>query len=279
MNRFVLLVSVILVAYLFNSCEKSKQNRSTDTSEDYSLSQAITDDLYRVVNQASSEEPGVRSAGLLGGCATYTLSPSSPDTTFPKVLTVDFGTTNCTGNDGVSRRGIVRIEYTGGYRADGTTITTTTDNYYVNDYQVIVTKKVTNAGRNSSGNLHYVIEVDGKVITPDGEEIVWHSTRDREWISGESSTWWNSGIAGITDDIYSITGNATGTNRHGRNYSATITQALIFQIGCRWIKEGTIEVQPDDLKLRKVDFGNRSEGCNNDATVEIGNRTYDIEMR
>ncbi|UTW63985.1 hypothetical protein KFE98_07545 [bacterium SCSIO 12741] len=280
MKRSALIVSltVLSASLFFSSCEKAKQNRSTDTSEDYSLSQAMSDDLYKVIDQASSEEAGVRSSGSLS-CATITLSPALPDSTFPKTLTIDFGSSNCTGNDGIRRRGIVQVEYTGRYRDEGTQITATTTNYYVNDHQVIANKKVKNAGRNSSGNLHFAIEVDGKVITSDGNEIVWHSARSREWIAGENTTWWSHGWAGVTDDVYSINGQATGTNRNGKNYSAIITKALIYQVGCRWIKEGTLEIQPDDLTLRKVDFGSRSEGCNNQATVEIGNRSYDIEMR
>ncbi len=272
---------VAVFALSLTSCKKRRLNRSTYTSEDNSLAEASFDDVFHVTDEVAQDEGGVNKTHSysFGACATVTLTPDLPDTTFPKTLTIDFGASNCTGNDGVNRRGKITAVFTGKYRDQGTVITITTQDYYVNDYKVEGTKTVTNNGKNSANNTNFTIDVDGKVTTPDGDEITWKSNRNREWIEGESTTWASHGLSGIFDDVYSITGNGSGINRNDRAFTATITNPLIIQVGCRWIKEGTLELAPEDLEVRTIDFGNRSEGCNNDATVTVKKRTYNIKMR
>jgi hypothetical protein len=266
----------------FTSCEKSRLNKATTTSEDNNLAEVGFNDVLKVTEDALKEEdlegraPGAF-AQLYSGCATVTVTPA--DTiTWPKTITVDFGTANCTGSDLRTRRGKIIITATGFYREAGTVLTITTDNYYVNDYKVEGTKTITNNGRNTGGNLSYsVVVAGGKITTPDGDIIEWESTRTREWIEGESTTFLSHGLSGILDDVYSITGNANGTNREGRDFTANITSPLRVELDCRWITQGTVEVQPEDLKLRTVDFGAGS--CDNEATITIDNRTYTIYMR
>ena len=284
MKLTVKLTSIILISgacLIAVSCKKRKLNRSTDTSQDDAVAQAAFDDVFHVTDEAASDESGVNKTASysFGSCATVTLSPDLPDTTFPKTLTVDFGSTNCTGNDGVERRGKIVAVFTGKYRDAGTVITVTPTNYYVNDYKVEGTKTITNNGRNSAGNINFDIDVDGKVTTPTNDEITWESNRNREWIEGEGTTFLTDGLSGIFDDVYSITGTGGGINRNGRAYTLTVTKPLIFQVGCRWLKEGTIELEPEDLKKRVIDFGDRNETCNNDATVTIDKKTYNIKMR
>ena len=75
-------------------------------------------------------------------------------------------------------------------------------------------------GENDNGNLNFDISiVDGKVTDPDGEFATWESERNREWIAGEETTILTDGLSGILDDEYSLTGTASGVNRHGIAYT------------------------------------------------------------
>ena len=65
-------------------------------------------------------------------------------------------------------------------------------------------------------------------------------------------------------------------NRLGRNFDITITSPLIVALDCKWVKQGTFELVPEDLDTRTVDYGTGT--CDNDATVTIGSRTYNVEM-
>jgi len=283
MKKIILIVLPLLIAtsfLFFNSCGKAKLNRTTTTSADNSLAENAFNDVYKVVNETAEDEDGSKetNAYSFGNCATVTVDPAWPDSTFPKTITVDFGTVNCMGTDGKQRRGSIKYTISDRYRNEGCIMTVTPNNYYVNEYKVEGSKKVTNNGRNNDDNLSYTIEVtDGQVTTPEGEIITWESTRTREWIEGEETTIWTSGLAGITDDVYSITGSASGVNRDGRNFTVTIIEPLIVKIDCRWVTKGILEIAPEDIKVRTVDYGDGN--CDNEATVEIGNKTYNIVLR
>ena len=77
-------------------------------------------------------------------------------------------------------------------------------------------------------------------------------------------------------------GTASGTNREGRNFTATITEAVIKKMNCGngYTPEpvkGKVEIQPDDLKLRIVDFGDGT--CDNQATATVKKKTYTFTIR
>lgn len=269
---FILVIGSVLI---FTSCKKAKLNRQTTTSKDNSTAESIFADIKRVIEEASDENSNQKTSGYsFGACATVTVTPSLNDTVWPKNMVIDFGSSNCTGNYGITRRGKILVKLSGKYRDAGSVLTVTLDDYFVNNHRVLGKKTITNNGRNSSGNLSYTVKVtNGKVIYPDGGFFTWKSTRTNEWIEGESTTLLN-GWSGICDDTYLITGSASGINKDGRGYTVNITAPLRKELCCRWIVSGKLEIKPDNLKTREVDFG--SGACDGKATVKIGRRTYNI---
>lgn len=282
-TRFI--PSLIIVLLLFSgsviiySCTKFKENRTTTTSADENLSEIAFNDIYKIVNETAVDESSNKSTNVysFGNCATVTVDPAWPDSTFPKTVTIDFGTTNCTGYDGRNRRGVIKYNISDRYRNIGCVISVSPQDFYINDYKVEGSKTITNNGRNSNNNLSYTIQItNGKITTPSNDIITWESTRTREWIEGENTTFLTDGLNGILDDVYSITGDGSGVNRDGKDYTVTILEALIVKLDCRWITQGVLEIAPEGLKTRTIDYGDGN--CDNNATVEIGNRTYSIEL-
>lgn len=277
-NKIFITLIVVASIGTFSSCKKGKLNRSTTTSQDNAIAEMAFNDVFKVTEDAIKEEGLEKSSEGLSSffnqCATVTLSTPVTDTTFPKTLTVDFGTSNCADAAGVNRRGKIIATTTGLYRDAGTQITVTTQDYYVNDYKVEGTKTITNMGQNSAGNTYFTIDIENAMITfPNGtDEISYESNRVREWVVGEST----QGLLGILDDEYDITGTASGINRDGRSYTMTITSPLRVAVLCRYVKQGTIEIQPEDLHLRTVDFGDGD--CDAKASVEINGNTYNFVM-
>lgn len=294
LSRYSFLLIAVAACLAFNSCKKSKLNKETTTAEDNALAEDSFDDIYKNINEAA-EEQNLDGIAKMGGSQDYTFSfhcasvdlnppawdystnPPSWNNTFPKTLTIDFGNTNCVGNDGKARRGKIVSVFSGKYNVTGTVITTTLSDYHVNDYHIAGTKKVTCIGTNS-----FTIDVEGTVTSPSGEQVTWRSIRTRKWIEGQNTNFWTPDtdttccmyLDGITDDVYSIGGTAYGTNRDGRAYTAIISVPLRVQF-CGLIPEiteGVIEIQPDELKKRTVDFGNRT--CDRTFTVSIGKKTY-----
>jgi len=153
------------------------------------------------------------------------------------------------------------------YRDYGTVVNVTFDNYFVNDNQIMGQKTMTNKGKNASGNLNYDISVDGKIKKVGGDSIIWISNRNNEWIEGSgTATWW--------DDVYLITGDATGVSAAGVSFDLDITKALRKEIGYRHLVSGTIEIAPAGKFKRILDYGDGTR--DNKATVTINNKSYDI---
>lgn len=278
-TRFVFATMMMLVipGMILTGCKKDEdQDNDTSAAGDNAFAEATYQDVGNIADEASRSGSlsNYRNGNttILSSCATIThdsLNNADPDT-----ITVDFGTTNCTCADGRNRRGKVIINYTGRYRDSLTTITIGFDNYFVNDNQVLGTHTIVNQGHNAAGHLVYNVTVNGQIILANGSgTITWNATKVREWITGESTAMWS-------DDIYSITGSASGTGANGTNYSATITNPLIrnMALGCRrHFTQGTCTLTPDNKPTRTIDFGTGT--CDDIATVTINNNTYTIHLR
>lgn len=281
-KKFFLIPALMIMLLLsLNSCQKTAQ--ISDVSEDNALAEGNVDEAMQVVENGAKESDieGSYKVGsfslLYGSGATITVTPAFPDSSFPKTMVLDFGTVGCVGNDGRVRKGIITVVMTDFYRNLGCEMSIQTDNYSVNDYQLDLTKTVTNNGFNSDSNLYFSVHVDAVVTTPENETITWVSDRTRTWLEGESTTFATDGIGGVLDDVYAVSGSASGINREGNPFSAQITKDLRIELSCRWIVEGTIELTPDQLDPASIDFGDGT--CDNEAIVTIGSKTKTIFLK
>lgn len=282
-RNFILVITFLSIISF--ACKKEKEQTvlefDTQTAQDNALAEGTFNDVNNIANQAIKNG----SAGLstyrfqdpassyLSTCATVTITPDSSGV--GGVASVDFGSSNCLCLDNHYRRGIINFTYSGPYNDSGTVITTAFDNYFVGKdttymFNVTGTKTVTNLGMNSSGHTHFSIAVNGHLIDATNRTMDWVSSRDREWISGESTLIWS-------DDEYLISGNAQGTNFEGNSYTMNITHPLDIDFSCYWIKEGTFDLTPTGKSTRTLDYG--SGTCDNQATITVNGRSFPITLR
>lgn len=266
----LLLLAIGSISLVITSCQKD-DDQDTSAALDNALVESIFDNAQTISDQAAIKGelttyvPG-SGEELFSGCAVITLNT----TVSPKQLTIDFGSVNCLCKDGRNRRGKIIVTFTGGYRDSGTVINHSFDQYFVNDHEVTGTKSVTNNGRNTDGNLSFTIDVDAEVIKPNNRgTISWKSLRTREWVEGEGTATW-------LDDVYHITGNASGITASGLNYTMDITKDLRKEIGFKHVVSGTLEFKPGKKALRIIDYGDGTR--DNKATVEINGITFDIVL-
>ncbi len=282
-KQFILGGTVLMTVFFlsFTGCRKPKDN-DTDTSgaEDNSLADKSFEDMGQISNEAAagglSSYKLAGNNGIFSHCVTLTfdtLNNSNADS-----ITVDFGSTNCLCHDGRYRRGKLYITYTGKYWDSLSFITiktAPTDNYFVNDNQVIGTKSITNKGHNSAGHMNWDIQVSGQIIKASNQgTITWTSTRNREWLAGESTPWiWG-------DDEYGVTGTTQGTSANGTQFNVTITSQLIRKIACpKHFVSGTFNFTPGSKPVHYVDFGyspspNPSGSCDGWISITINSNTY-----
>jgi hypothetical protein len=262
------------IIFFLGSC--SKDNPTTDTSfttvQDDAYAENTFDNITSITDEAyslsSTNFKSTEGRIFLSSCVTVTLDT----TVFPRVLTIDFGDTNCLGKDGRYRRGKILVSFTGRYYRPGTIITTTFDNFYVNDNQIEGTKVVTNNGLNDQRHLSWTISVNGIITLANGNgTISWKSQRTREWTEGRATPhnrW---------DDVFLITGQASGQRANGLTWTHKITKPLEVKLACRFIVSGTVQIKPEGKLLRTLDFGDGE--CDNLATVTVDGKTRTIHLR
>ena len=275
---------------LLISCKKDKEEDDTDTStsRDNAFAESSYNDVVNMADEAEqsgsvgSYKMGADEASLLLNCAAVTfnkLNNIDQDT-----IIIDFGSTNCTGNDGRQRRGKVIVYYSGRFKTVGSTHTITFDNYYVNNNKVDGSRTVKNDGFNSAGHLTWQVYGNGTIILANGNgTVTWGSTRKRELLGVLGSSMLNSADTTIvwSQSKWGITGTASGISATGVIYSTSITKQLVFDHTCitnrRHPTQGSFDFTPSGKATRTVDFGNGT--CDDQATVTIKGKTYTITLK
>lgn len=273
-NIVKFILSGCITTLIFAACSKN-ENPETTTAIDNGIAETHFNDLQAVVNSSATESgfAGLttpdNTANKTGDSDCPTITFSEPFGTFPNTMTIDFGA-GCTSYFGVERSGKIIATFTGLYKDEGTVITIDPEDYYVNGTHVEGNKTVTNLGLNDAGNLHFsVIVSDALVTLPDGSNIEWASSKDREWIEGVETS-------EIHDDVYMITGNAEGINRLDIPFTMVILEALRKELDCHWVVSGVVEVSPEGEDSRTIDYGDGE--CDNEATLTVGDFTTTITL-
>lgn len=259
----VKLTLLALLAFAFAACQREntaeEETRATTTTEDVSQSESTIDATTEAIDEL------INGDNKTAGCATVTAS----GTTFPITITIDFGTTGCVGLDGRTRKGSVTAVLSDSMRKAGSVRTITFSNYQVSN--VSGTQFVTIAGTHTltnnglvNGNPSFTATMtNGNLTFPDGTTRTWNATRTRTQTAGY-------GTATRADDVFSWTGTATGTNRYGIAYTATITTALEKAVACAWIGKGVVEVT-SGTRTRTIDYGTGT--CDDQAVVTLPDGT------
>ncbi len=274
-NR-ILQTGIMMFAVAFftlTGCKKETPDTDTSAASDNDQAESIYNSVFNTVDDIAKNTSGINRIGggsqpyhVLSNCATITVDTVSN----PKVVTIDFGITNCLCNDNVYRRGKIIAAFTGRYSTPGTTVTVTFDNFYHNNFKVEGNKTIHNDGINGAGHLSFSIHVFGSITNTNNQTLSWTSTRIREWIAGSTTINWD-------DDIYLITGTASGTGFGGKTFSANITIPLRIELSCTHIVSGAMDITPQDKPVRTIDWG--TGACDDQATVTISGHTYLITLR
>jgi hypothetical protein len=255
------LLFLFVAAATFSACRKEDAEPDNTAAQDSNTAENIFSDMYAVVDDVSENTAGIRDLN------TPCIDTVMVDTTIsPRVVIIDFGTDECSGADGKVRKGRILVTYTGRYRDEGTIITITPQNYTVDGFLVVGTKTIVNEGLNTDGRPYFSIVATATITAPNAAYVTtWNSTRTRTWMEGFNTPT-------PLDDVYQITGLATGTNRNGISYAMQITEPLVAKVACPWLVKGVVNVNPANGTTRTMNFGNGD--CNAGFTVTVNGTTY-----
>ena len=278
-NIFNIICTGMIISMLIISC---KDDEEIDTDTQSSIDNSYAEDA---VNQAFStvNHHGINEEGIKSGSATQpaiTITPAPPDTTFPKTMTIDFGTDGIVGLDGLNRKGKIIAEFSGHWRnaEPNTSATITFENFSVNNIQRSGTYTVTVNSPNAYGGPSHSIEVEnGKLVFSNGDEISWNSTKTIDWIEGFPTV--STIDTAFTNDVFKITGSSSGVNRRGLAYNMQITDSLKQDMSCTnkiKVTEGSYQITPEGKKTRTVNFGDGT--CDNMIKVSVEGLSFDVSL-
>jgi hypothetical protein len=271
------LLILSLVALSLSSCLKNRLKKDQSALVNYKIEtafdemtnisdQAITGNMvYYKSGQIIVTEPGFKPVDLKADCnVIITIDTTSS----PKSVTVDYGSSNCTCNDGKTRRGKIITTFTGQYIAPGTIITHTPVDYYVNDVKYEGTKTVQNMGLNASGQPFFNVQIDGTATLESGEVVDYTSTRVRTWTTGFNT------LLNRFDDEYDITGTSEASFSRGEGYTGNTTSPIHIKVGCGFPVSGTLDITPTGKPVRQINYGDGT--CDYSFTVTVSGYTFTI---
>jgi len=261
---------------LFAACEKedslpiAQLNETEETSQEVDLNSTMVD-IDEVISSGFQR----------GGFANRTLASLEEDLCekvriewLPndRKMIIDFGE-GCISPRGVTRSGKIIVTYTGRYWSPGSVITSTFENYYVDDRKIEGVRIVKNEGFNEKDKFFTfrIIVEGGKIIWPDGTFRTFISRHIRQ-------VFLPNGDRGM---VYKVLGGSKGKNRMGNEYMIEISSPLLYMERCmrsgiRIPSGGIFSLKVQSEAEIIVDFGRGS--CDREVSITRGGETKTVTL-
>lgn len=261
MKKILLLASLTFFFIACNKEDKSLGNLENTTTDDV----LTADDMLQ--NTEEEIDYQLESRGFGGDCPTVTVIPN--DGTYPRTITIDYGTEGCEGPNGHIRKGIIEVVVTDTMINAGASRTATFIGFSVDDVLVGGARVKTNTGLNPQGQPTFTREVIGASLTlPNGDVAEWEGEQAITLIEG-------FGTPQRIDDVWQIEGGSTGVNRNGQAFTSAITTPLVKPFACPWIVSGVREVTVNNHTIT-LDYGDGD--CDKFATLTRPNGTTKVVL-
>ena len=254
--------------------DASVMTTASDESQAATVSDAVLSEADQYVTIAANS--GYMAAKSIEGTIvvtpTVTITPKD-SITFPKTITIDYGTTGFTGKRGNVLTGKMIVVISDRMWKKNSTKSVTFDNFTVNGNKVAGSKVITNNGLNASKEQSFTVVIkDTMTRAEDGKIVIWNSDRTRTRISNGGTT------ADASDDEYSISGGSNGINAKGVAYIMVITanNPLITYNNYPFFVQGSVTMTTEK-RSALMDYGDGTK--DNKATVTINGVTKDITLK
>lgn len=272
LTKFLIALSV--VAGFTYSCNREDSNSNLSLDQENLQTEANADfvsesDIDLATDFAANFENTTvlrtSAGGQLGAhpdypCAKVTIT--STNGTFPKIITVDFGT-GCTDKRGITRKGIITISVTNPIFVPGASITITHQDFYIDGRKVEGDAKLTNLTTDLKIPTFSKEVTNGKITNEDGTYFTFSSNRKYRMVEGVATP------KNIGDDAFeTFEGNRNVNRSNGTYFTSNIKTPLFKRNACRFTSKGSVILKGSKVD-GTLDFGNGE--CDNLATFTDAN--------
>ena len=279
-NLFAILAISFSLSGMITSCtndtnvgtDASVSATATDASQAATVSDAVIAEADQYITTATFTTSGIAAVkasetSIAGPIITVSLKDS---VSFPKTITIDYGTTGITGKRGNVLKGKIMIVVSDKLWKVNSSKTITFLNFYLIDNKITGSKVITYKGLIALNPVHNIVVKD-TITRTDGTTVIWNSDRNRERTD-------NNGTVDPSDDKYSITGSSNGVNAKGVAYTMVITanDPLIIYNDYPHFVQGSVTLATEK-RTALIDYG---DGTKDDkATITINGVTKDITLK
>jgi len=257
------IIAIGVTLFTLNSCKKDEPDTETQSAVDNNICETEFTKMMPRVNDFGINEQGIK--GMRSLCPTII----SPDTVaspgWPRTMVIDYGPGCADSIDGKIRKGKITCSFSNRWSIIGSYVTITLDTFSVNGIKYDCDSiRITH-----SSQYGFTTKVFKGVCQSNSWNLEWECDRTLVQTAG-------FGDFNPYNDVFSLTGTASGKNRNGKTYSVNVLTPVIKRSSCSWIESGVIELTPEGFAPRKVDFGNGN--CDNQATITIKGNTFTFTM-
>ena len=257
----ILIVIVLIISFV--SCKDenvihSVNQQNLQSSHDYLLFEKTLFDIEREIEHA------LIATGTTKNLPMYI--SLNADSTDQDTLIINFGEENYLHLGHLKRGEIISIYNKFIYNSNSQ-ITTTFNNFYINNNLIQGKMYLENNGSNQNGFPEFSLTVDSmSMYTNNGSIDISNGNYIKQLISGYNTQYQ------YLDNIYKLTGNAQGNSSNNNNFSLEISDSLNMNLSCFEsssciITEGTSRLIPDGYEERIINYGNNSCDCDINAIV------------
>jgi len=259
------IISAALALFALSGCKKK------DSSCDLSPNVNVADDivflqrgLFHTFNLLL--KANLDSMIMKNGYGTIDQASISYNHTIRK-FEIRYNSKTCA--DSTCRNGIIIVKLSGDFFTPGTFGAVSFQNYS-EDYRGFTGKdSLVNQGMAAGGLLSYASFINNLVVTKDSS----------------NSTYWNSGfvyhipppVKDLPGNVsaFTISGSGNGISSGTYHFSFQITNSLVNDLSCPWIRQGVMDVSVPDVDITSgtVEYVNR-DTCNNRVTYNFDGNVY-----
>ena len=257
----ILIVIALIISFV--SCKDenvihSVNQQNLQSSHDYLLFEKTLFDIEREIEHA------LIATGTTKNLPMYiSLNADSSD---QDTLIINFGEENYLHLGHLKRGEIISIYNKFIYNSNSQ-ITTTFNNFYINNNLIQGKMYLENNESNQNGFPEFSLTVDSmSMYTNNGSIDISNGNYIKQLVSGYNTQYQ------YLDNIYKLTGNAQGNSSNNNNFSLEISNSLNMNLSCFEsssciITEGTSRLIPDGYEERIINYGNNSCDCDINAVI------------
>ena len=260
-NNNIFIIAGLIISFMSCNDENvihSVNQQNLQSSHDYLLFEKTLFDIEREIEHA------LIATGTTKNLPMYI--SLNADSTDQDTLIINFGEENYLHLGHLKRGEIISIYNKFIYNSNSQ-ITTTFNNFYINNNLIQGKMYLENNGSNQNGFPEFSLTVDSmSMYTNNGSIDISNGNYIKQLVSGYNTQYQ------YLDNIYKLTGNAQGNSSNNNNFSLEISDSLNMNLSCFEsssciITEGTSRLIPEGYEERIINYGNNSCDCDINAVI------------